>query len=76
MKTLLCLLAAGVLAAQPKPSTRSLNSINWMEFQEFVPEKIDTVLIPTGTMEAHGVINNGADNTAPEAMVKRTRPQR
>ena len=70
MKFLLSLLAIGLLWGQPKPSTRSLNSINWMEFQEFVPEKIDTVLIPTGTMEAHGVINNGADNTAPEAMVK------
>ncbi len=70
MKTLIILLGAGVLWGQAKPSTRSLNAINWMEFQELVPEKIDTVLIPTGTMEAHGVINNGADNTAPEAMVK------
>jgi len=26
------------------------------------------VLLPTGTLEPHGVINNGADNTAPTAM--------
>jgi creatinine amidohydrolase len=61
-------LAALALSAQP--STRSLNEINWMEFQEWIPSKIQTILIPTGTMEAHGVINNGADNTAPEAIVK------
>ncbi|NVJ85744.1 MAG: creatininase family protein [Algoriphagus sp.] len=50
------------------PSTREMDRINWMEFAEFVPEKIQTVLLPTGTLEPHGVINNGADNTAPHAM--------
>lgn len=45
-----------------------MNRINWMEFAEFVPQKINTVLLPTGTLEPHGVINNGADNTAPSAM--------
>jgi creatinine amidohydrolase len=39
-----------------------------MEFAEFIPEKITTVLLPTGTLEPHGMINNGADNTAPSAM--------
>ena len=67
MRLLWLVLAVGV-AAQPK--TRSLNDINWMEFQEHIPAKIETILIPVGTMEAHGVINNGADNTAPEAIVK------
>jgi len=51
-------------------STREMDRINWMEFAEFVPEKINTVLLPTGTLEPHGVINNGADNTAPAAMAK------
>src|SRR4030095_10214079 len=51
-------------------STREMDRINWMEFKETVPSKIDTVLLPTGTLEAHGVINNGADNTAPTAMAK------
>lgn len=50
------------------PSTREMDRINWMEFAEFVPGKINTVLLPTGTLEPHGVINNGADNTAPFAM--------
>lgn len=51
-------------------STREMDRINWMEFKETVPLKIDTVLLPTGTLEPHGVINNGADNTAPTAMAK------
>ncbi|HEY2158749.1 MAG TPA: creatininase family protein [Isosphaeraceae bacterium] len=50
--------------------TRDLAEINWMEFKEIVPGKIDTVLLPTGTLEPHGVINNGADITAPVAMVR------
>lgn len=51
-------------------STREMDRINWMEFKDVVPSKIDTVLLPTGTLEPHGVINNGADNTAPSAMAK------
>ncbi|MEP7704774.1 creatininase family protein [Paraglaciecola sp. 25GB23A] len=50
------------------PSTREMERINWMEFQEWIPNKINTVLLPTGTLEAHGVANNGADNTAPFAI--------
>jgi creatinine amidohydrolase len=50
------------------PSTREMDRINWMEFQEWIPTKIDTVLLPTGTLEPHGVANNGADNTAPFAI--------
>lgn len=50
------------------PTTREMNLINWQEFRQFVPEKIETVLLPTGTLEPHGVIPNGADNLAPTAM--------
>lgn len=57
-------------AFSQSPTTREMDRINWMEFAEFVPEKINTVLLPTGTLEPHGVINNGADNTAPFAMAK------
>ncbi len=68
---ILCI-AALTVAAQDKDvvSTREMERINWMEFKETVPSKIDTVLLPTGTLEPHGVINNGADNTAPTAMAK------
>jgi creatinine amidohydrolase len=51
-------------------STREMDRINWMEFKEVIPSKITTVILPTGTLEPHGVINNGADNTAPTAMAK------
>lgn len=51
-------------------STREMERINWMEFKEVVPSKINTVLLPTGTLEPHGVINNGADNTAPFGMAR------
>ncbi len=51
-------------------STREMDRINWMEFKEVVPSKITTVLLPTGTLEPHGVVNNGADNTAPTAMAR------
>ncbi|MGH9942371.1 MAG: creatininase family protein [Pyrinomonadaceae bacterium] len=68
--------AAGVVNAQTLPagtqkdivSTRELDRINWMEFREVVPSRVQTVLLPTGTLEPHGVINNGADNTAPAAI--------
>jgi creatinine amidohydrolase len=58
------------LQAQSEPPFRSLNAINWMDFQKWVPSKIDTVLLPVGTLEAHGVVNNGADNTVPEALAQ------
>ena len=52
-------------------STREMDRINWMEFREVVPSKIQTVLLPTGTLEPHGVANNGADNTAPAAIARK-----
>jgi creatinine amidohydrolase len=56
-------------------TTREMNDINWMEFREVVPSKIATVLLPTGTLEAHGVVNNGADNTAPVALSRAMAPR-
>jgi creatinine amidohydrolase len=51
-----------------QPSSRSMDDLNWMEFKQLVPSKIDTVLLTVGTLEAHGFINSGADNTAPIAI--------
>lgn len=51
-------------------STREMERINWMEFKDTVPSRVSTVLLPTGTLEPHGVVNNGADNTAPLTMAK------
>lgn len=40
------------MAAWAQPTTRSLNEINWMEFQEFIPSKIDTIPTRMATTEA------------------------
>jgi creatinine amidohydrolase len=66
--TLALVLLPVVAAAAEKLPTRDMNDLNWMEFRKLVPARIDTVLVTIGTMEPHGVINNGADNTAPVAI--------
>jgi len=58
----------GIAQNKNEPTTRLMNLICWQEFQEFVPEKIETVLLPVGSIEPHGVIPNGTDNFAPEIM--------
>ena len=60
--------AQQAVSRPPAPSTREMDRINWMEFREVVPARVRTVLLPTGTLEPHGVANNGADNTAPTAI--------
>jgi creatinine amidohydrolase len=67
------IVASSLVQAQPQDlvSTRDLAEINWMEFKEVVPARMNTVLLPTGTLEPHGVINNGADITAPVAISRR-----
>ena len=56
--------------SQSQPSTREMNLLGWQEFGELVPARVETVLIPTGTLELHGVLPNGSDNLAPEAMAR------
>ena len=46
-----------------------------MEFGECVPAKINTVLLPLGTIEAHGVAANGTDIVAPVAMARAIAPR-
>ncbi|HYH86329.1 MAG TPA: creatininase family protein, partial [Pyrinomonadaceae bacterium] len=62
-------------AQKESVSTREMERINWMEFREVVPSKVQTVLLPTGTLEPHGVVNNGADITAPLAMARQIAPR-
>jgi creatinine amidohydrolase len=57
------------------PSTRELQRINWMEFREWVPGKIDTVLLPLGTLEPHGVTANGTDIIIPLTMAREIAPR-
>src|SRR5436305_3398411 len=57
------------------PSTPEMERINSIEFREWVPAKINTVLLPLGTLEPHGVAPNGADILAPVAMAREIAPQ-
>lgn len=64
---------AGTAGGQAPP-TRSLVELNWMEVAEWVPGRIETVLLPVGTLEAHGVIPNGADILVPDSLAARLAP--
>ena len=71
---LLALLTLAAPAAPAAPSTRDLARINWMELREWVPARVDTVLLPLGTLEPHGVTANGADILAPVAISEAIAP--
>jgi creatinine amidohydrolase len=81
MKTPGCTLVALIVAVFPAPAgaqaptTRELERINWMEFREVVPARVDTVLVPLGTLEPHGVTANGADIIAPLAIARAIAPR-
>jgi len=68
-------LAGQARAQEPRPLTRELDRINWMEFREVVPSRVETVLVPLGTLEPHGVTANGADIIAPVAIARAIAPR-
>jgi len=75
MRKILVVLTAAALAAtaaaQTKPpTTREMALLCWQEFGELVPARVRTVLVPFGSLEPHGVIPNGTDSLAPEAMAR------
>ena len=47
-----------------------LENLNWMEFEGLVPKKIKTVILPVGTIEAHGVISLGTDVQIPQKIAE------
>lgn len=57
-----------------EPPSRHLAALNWMEVQELVPGRISTVIVPVGTLEAHGVVPNGADILVPDSLAARLAP--
>lgn len=71
---LTCPLLLPTLANAQQPSSRLMDDLNWMEFKQLVPAKINTVILTVGTLEAHGFINNGADNTVPIALANSIAP--
>ena len=50
---------------------RRLAYLNHNELREIVPARIDTVIVPVGTIEAHGVIPVGTDMLIPDALAER-----
>ncbi len=47
---------------------RHIQRLNWLTFRELVPDKINTVILPIGTMEGHGSACLGTDNIIPETI--------
>jgi len=43
-----------------------LQNYCWMRLAEIIPEVTDRVIVPTGTIESHGVVAIGSDNIVPE----------
>ena len=72
---LVCLGILPLFAADKPLSSREMSDLNWMEFAEVVPKRLTTVLLPTGTIEPHGVANNGADITAPVEIARKMAPR-
>lgn len=70
---LLTALALGQV--QAAPVERDMTRLNWMVFKEHVPSTVQTVLLPLGTLEAHGVTANGADILAPVAIANAIAPR-
>ena len=64
---------AGAVAGQDRPVM--LDELNWIEVGRIVPDSVQTVLLPVGTLEPHGVVNNGADITVPLEMGRRLAPR-
>lgn len=49
---------------------RELQRLTWTKVKALVPDKIKTVLLPVGTVEAHGAAALGTDNFIPEAIAR------
>ena len=50
------------------PRERRLSHLSWMEMGEQVPRRIRTLLLPVGTLEAHGITSLGTDIEIPSRL--------
>jgi creatinine amidohydrolase len=48
-----------------------LDLLNWQQVRDIVPEKTDMVILPVGTMEAHGATGLGTDSILAEEIADR-----
>jgi len=51
--------------SRAKTGERRLSRLNWMEMGEQIPRHSHTLLLPVGTLEAHGITSIGTDNEIP-----------
>jgi creatinine amidohydrolase len=49
---------------------REMQKLTWTAIKKLVPDTINTVLLPVGTVEAHGASAIGTDNYIPEAIAR------
>ena len=47
---------------------RQFQRLSWKHIKDLVPGKIDTLIFPVGTVEAHGCMALGTDNFIPESI--------
>jgi creatinine amidohydrolase len=52
-----------------------MNDLSWEQFRERVPSACDLVIVPVGTIEAHGAIPLGTDTMIPEALAADLAPK-
>lgn len=52
-----------------------LADLNWESFRDRVPSRSDLVLVPVGTLEAHGAIPLGTDTLIPLSLAERLAPR-
>ncbi|MGD8376015.1 MAG: creatininase family protein [Acidobacteriota bacterium] len=53
------------------PRTRKIADLTHHAFRSLVPDRIARVILPVGTMEAHGVLPLGTDTLIPERLAER-----
>ncbi len=62
------------MAKEKVMRTWKIEELTWIEFRQLVPDMIDAVLLPVGTLEAHGCTALGTDNIIPAAIAERIAP--
>lgn len=55
--------------------TWNLTDLTWEQFRDRVPSEVDAVLVPIGTIEAHGAMSLGTDNLIPLALARDLAPR-
>lgn len=57
------------------PQQRQMQALTWRDIQRLVPKEIDTIILPVGTVEAHGASCIGTDNYIPDSIAEVIAPE-